>query len=110
MSITRRLSATASLAAATVLLAACSGLSVVSDFDPSGNFTAFQTFEAASQSYDALQEARNAFGRVLLIENFIVSNVRPPGLLDSNTSKNTIAQHGAFELRRAAHALSSHTR
>jgi hypothetical protein len=45
MSIARKLSATAALATATVLLAACSGLSVVSDFDPSGNFTAFQTFE-----------------------------------------------------------------
>jgi len=45
MSIARKLSATAGLAAATVLLAACSGLSVVSDFDPSGNFSAYQTFE-----------------------------------------------------------------
>lgn len=44
MTTSRRFTATAGIALVAVLSAACSGLSVVSDFDPDSDFAAFQTY------------------------------------------------------------------
>jgi hypothetical protein len=45
MSIAKKVVANALVATVAIISAGCSGLSVVSDFDPAANFSAFQTFE-----------------------------------------------------------------